>query len=492
MKTTKTIRNVKHRRQLRGFIAVWLGVTLLVGVATFVGIYLGTANLEASASAPLPEVSAPQTTSSAAALPAADVEIEQGETTDTITENTDSAPPQTEPDTAAPLAQEAPSPTPNLTPTIPPRQDRDFDLGIQIIPAFTGDPNQMNGYMDAAANQLNLNWIKLQVRWELVEPEPGVYDWARQDYNLDLYFQTAAEKNLKVLISVVTTPDWARESGADLNQHGPPADNQVFANFIVNMLQRYPGQIHAVEVWNEMNLAREWTSPRGLSAADYVRMVTTVANSIRFVDPNIIVVSGALSPTGVDDGVNAISDFRYTDELIANGLLGVVDCFGAHHNGYNIGPRVPYNEVPPDPNAVFRGPFDNQHPSWSFYSTLTTYANKIRAAGSNVPLCVTEFGWAVAEDLTPEELRPLQYFEFSEDNTLLEQRDYLVEAIQMMGQEWDFVWLAFIWNLNLGPETQWDISRPDRDNIPYSLVRPNYVPAPAWSAIADMNFRGQP
>ncbi len=497
MKTTKTIRNVKHRRQLRGFIAIWLGVTLLVGIATFVGIYLGTENLEASASGPIQEVNAPSnnTLTSPAAPVAANVEVEQSESAGLSAdeESADAAPAQTEPEAAGPLAQEDPSPTPALTPTLPPRQDRDFDLGIQVIPAFTGDPNTMNGYMDAAANQLNLNWVKLQVRWELVEPEPGVYDWARQDYNLDMYFQTASDNNLKVLISVVTAPDWAREPGADLSQHGPPADNQTFANFIVNMIQRYPGQIHAVEVWNEMNLAREWTSPRGLSAADYVQMVTTVTNSIRFVDPNIIVVSGALSPTGVDDGVIAISDFRYTDQLIANGLLGVVDCFGAHHNGYNIGPRVPWDQVPDDPTDIFRGPFDdNQHPSWSFYSTLTTYANKIRAAGSDVPLCVTEFGWAVAEDLTPVELRPLPNFQFSEDNTLLEQRDYLVEAVQMMDQEWDFVWLAFIWNLNLGPETQWDISRPDRDNIPYSLIRPNYVPAPAWGAISELNFRGRP
>ncbi len=496
---THTHRNDQYRRQLRGFIAVWVSVTLLIGVATFVGIYIGTGRLDAATASESNTTTNLTANNEQALQPPAeadtitdtqtdDVPLVESENESIVDEGASEPVQQSEPAAdPMPVAQEA-TPTPIPQPTIPPRQNREFDLGIQVIPNFNNDRQIMSGYMDAAANQLNLNWVKLQVRWEFAEPEPGVYDWERLGY--DLFFETAAEKNLKVLISVVTAPDWAREPGANLEEQGPPADNQLFANFIGTMILRYPGQIHAVEVWNEMNLAREWTSPRGLSAADYVQMVTVVTETIRILDPNIIVVSGALSPTGVDDGVIAISDFRYTDELIAAGVLDIVDCYGAHHNGYNIGPNVPWDQVPNDPDAIFRGPFDNPHPSWSFYSTLTTYANKIRATGSTVPLCVTEFGWAVAVDLLPPELHPLQNFEFSEDNTIEEQRIFLVDAINLM-QEWDFVWLAFIWNLNFGPEANWDISRPDRDNIPYSLIRPNYIPAEAWLYISDMNFRGR-
>ncbi|NDJ85278.1 MAG: hypothetical protein GYB66_05295 [Chloroflexi bacterium] len=528
--TTQIQRTQRQQRQLRGFIVVWIGITFLIAIATFVGIYVGTGELEtgtatasenAAQEVPLSQnqeierdysASAENSTRSNApessvADPASDnsFQAEANDTEETGDEQSEPAAldqqSSTEPEdeannplaagsggAAGPALQEDPTPTPQPEPTLPPIDDREFDLGIQITPNFQNDPQIMDGYMDAAANQLNLNWVKLQVRWEFAEPEPGVYDWDRLGY--DLFFQKASEKNLKVLISVVSAPDWARQPGVNLEQHGPPANNQDLATFIGNMISRYPGQIHAVEVWNEMNLAREWTSTGGLSAADYVEMVSTVAGTIRFIDPNVIIVSGALAPTGVNNEI-AIDDFIYTDQLIAAGLLDHVDCFGAHHNGYNIGPNVPWDQVPNDPTAVFRGPFDNPNHSWSFYSTLNTYANKIQAAGSDVPLCVTEFGWAVTEDLTPRELLPIQNFEFAEDNTLIEQREYLVEAIQLM-EEWDFVWLAFIWNLNFGPESNWDISREYRDNIPYSLIRPNYVPAPVWSAITDMNFRGRP
>lgn len=494
----------KYRRQLRGFIAVWIGVTILIGVATFVGIYVGTSHLD-TADASNREV---RNTVLQNPVPAGNdtasesVVINSDNTANEAVENAESATGanvaeivQTEdPNPPAPAAptEEIPNApaqqdvTP--APTIPAKQNLNFDLGIHVMQNFNNDPGVTAGYMDAAANQLNLNWIKVQVRWEFVEPQPGVYDWAALGY--DVFFEEASKKNLKVLTSVVTAPQWAREAGTTEDTNGPPVDNQQFANFIGNMISRYPGQIHAIEVWNEMNLAREWTSSRGLNAADYVSMVTVVSNTVRFIDPNIIIISGALSPTGVNDGVIAIDDFGYTDQMIAAGLLNVVDCFGAHSNGPNIGPNVPFDQVPNDPTAVFRGPFENPHHSWSFYSTMTTYANKIRAAGSNVRLCVTEFGWAVAEDFDPAQ-RPVEHFEFAEDNTLEEQRTYILEAITLM-QEWDFVWLAFIWNLNFGPEMGWDLNRPDNHNMLYSLVRPNYTPAPVWPYIAEMNFRGRP
>lgn len=511
----------QFQQQLRGFVAVWLGITVLVGVATFVGIYVGTGEFEtatASNNGAVIVVSQDtlenrgQTTTIAnsavaeddlvepAVVEAAPVEpvvntIEEAEAPVAAESSVDNSDTSTGNETAPNGPADGPAfpgqdPTPVYTPTIPPRQETKFDLGIQVVPAFGNDEGRMAGYMDAAANQLNLNWVKLQVRWEFAEPQRGIYDWEALGY--DLFFQQAAEKHLKVLVSVVSTPDWAREPGVNLEQHGPPANNQDFANFIGALIQRYPNQIHAVEVWNEMNLAREWTSVNGLSAANYVQMAATVSEVIRFLDPNIMVVSGALSPTGVNDGVIAIDDFVYTDQLIANGILNYVDCYGAHHNGYNIGPNVPSDRVPNDPTAQFRGPFENPNHSWSFYTTLNTYATKIANAGSTVPLCVTEFGWAVTEDFDLTALGgAIPNFEFANDNTLEEQRIYTVEAVQLM-EQWGFVRLAIIWNLNYGAEAAWDLSRPYRDNMPYSLIRPNYLPAPVWAYIADMNFRSRP
>ncbi|MBE2266806.1 MAG: hypothetical protein IAE80_01155, partial [Anaerolinea sp.] len=273
---------------------------------------------------------------------------------------------------------------------------------------------------------------------------------------------------------------WAREPGVNLDAHGPPADPNDYANFVVAIMERYPHMVHAVEVWNEMNLDREWTSTGGLSAANYVELLRTTYQAVKAVDPGVIVVSGALSPTGVSDGVTAQDDFVYMDQLITAGMLNYADCVGAHHNGYNLSPEYTWDSAPNDPSASFRGPFDNKHHSWSFRSTLETYVDKIVLAGGDQSLCVTEFGWPSAEGL--EGVR--QGFEFANDNTLEEQRDFTVLALEFMSDPENKVQLAFLWNLNYGAQAGWAV---DNDNVPYSIIGPNFVFRPVFDAVRDWN-----
>ena len=47
---------------------------------------------------------------------------------------------------------------------------------------------------------------------------------------------------------------------------------KIMQNFVAAILKRYPGSIHAIEIWNEQNIDREWTSINGLSATDYVKL----------------------------------------------------------------------------------------------------------------------------------------------------------------------------------------------------------------------------
>jgi hypothetical protein len=195
----------------------------------------------------------------------------------------------------------------------------------------------------------------------------------------------------------------------------------------------------------------------------------------------VIVISGALSPTGLSDGVHAYDDFVYMDAMLEAGLLNYADCVGAHHNGINVSPDYTYDAVPNDPNALFRGPFDNPHHSWSFRSTLQTYAAKIAQAPNEAgqKLCVTEFGWPSAEGL--EGVR--EGFDFAKDNTLEEQRDFTLKALDYMSES-DFVWIAILWNLNYGPQAGWAT---DNDNVPYSIIGPNFVFRPVFDAVRDWN-----
>ncbi|MCY4146745.1 MAG: hypothetical protein OXF90_09815, partial [Chloroflexi bacterium] len=222
-----------------------------------------------------------------------------------------------------------------------------------------------------------------------------------------------------------------------------------------------------------------WTSPAGLNAANYLELLRATYQTIKPIDPGIIIISGALTPTGVNDGIGAFDNSSYMRQLIEGGLLESVDCVGAHHNGYNVSPDHRYNEIPADANANFRGPFDREteHPSFSFRSTLEGYANRIRASGAETKICVTAFGWASAEDLGGAP----QGFEFALDNTLAEQADWTAKALNAM-RDWGWVWLAFVWNFDHGPLADYATTN---DTVLYSLIGPGETLRPAYHSIRE-------
>ncbi|MCU0498638.1 MAG: hypothetical protein MUF87_14905 [Anaerolineae bacterium] len=460
------------KRQLRGFVVFWTTLTLIIAAATFFAIYLTYDNLIGAGDS----ISVPLPTRTAARQIAAEVTVPPtravGNPTATVV--TVAPPPSQTPavNTAAIASAPTENVPPTWTPTVNPIEYEGFEAGIQVQYSLDLDEENMDGYLRDVSQRMGLGWFKYQVRWEDIELARDQHRWRVPAF----VFNSARKFNLKVMISVVTAPAWAREPGVDLTEHGPPADNADYVDFVTTLIRRYPTDIHAIEVWNEQNLDREWTSTEGLSAANYVSLLRDTYQAVKAINPNIIIISGALAPTGFDDGIGAINDQRYMEQMIAAGLLNYTDCVGAHHNGYNIGPSVTWDQVPPDPTATFRGPFDNDHPSWSFRSTLEGYHNQIRLAGGDQKLCVTEFGWPSTEDL---EGQVVQGFEFANDNSLDEQATWTIEALNNM-ESWGFVRLAFLWNYNYGPQAGWDAGN---DNVAYSIIGPDWVHRPVYDAL---------
>ena len=383
--------------------------------------------------------------------------------------------PQTE-NTPAPESEgEQPAPEPEVLEVIEepqgPWSPDDFGYGVQIHGnATVGDAADT---MRVVHDQLGMDWVKMQVQWWLVHPDPDVDQW----FFYDSVVEEAHKKGLNLMVSIVGAPAWTR---ADGTENGPPDDYNHYAEFLTELLQRYDGKVDAIEVWNEQNLDREWATANGVNPEDYVRFLQLANETIKAHDPDVIVISGALSPAGGGDWVSWIDDFQWLDRALAAGLLDYADCVGAHHNGYNIAPDVTYEQAPSSPEAataIFRGPFDNAHHSWSFKSTLDTYAEKIQAIDPNMKLCVTEFGWASSEgyDSYPTG------FEFAQDNSLQEQADYIVQAFEQMLAS-DDVWLAFLFNYDFGNKG----SGPTDDPIPYSIIDTQGIPRQAFGAVSSM------
>lgn len=289
-----------------------------------------------------------------------------------------------------------------------------------------------------ATRDLGFNWLKQQVRWSITEPEDDAYRWGE----LDLIVDRTTYSDIYLLFSVVTSPDWARESGFDASVDGPPADTAHLANFLGELASRYCGtSVRAIEVWNEQNLHYEWGN-HPLSAEDYVAMLAESSVAIRNACPSMYIVSGALTPSGSVPNI-AVDDFVYLEQMLIAGLAQHVDAIGAHPSGYN----VPAGTVWQDACAAivqygntFNGACDNPHHSWSFRSTMEGYRLKAQTFGANLPIWPTEFGWAAGGAYH-------EAYGYANDNSFEEQAAWTVEAFQMM-KEWGWVGPPILWNLN--------------------------------------------
>lgn len=374
-----------------------------------------------------------------------------------------------------PAAPEAPAADAEPQP-LPAWSVDDFGYGVQIHGDAT--VSDQDTVMDTVKNQLGMEWVKTQIRWNYAENRPDEYQW----FFYDATINEAAEKGLYVLVSVVAAPDWSRSFGLDQGgKHGPPDNYQDYYDFLRVLLERYPDKIHAVEVWNEQNLDREWLAPNGLSAVDYTTYLKGAYETIKSVNPDVVVVSGALSPTGgwtePDGTVTALDDFVYLDQMIQAGFLEYADCVGVHHNGINLPPDVAFDQtgsIPEAATASFRGPFDNPHHSWSFKTTLDVTAEKVRAVKPNMKLCITEFGWATREGLSGD----VGNFGFANDNTQEEQAQFIVQAFNQMHDS-GYVWLAYLFNFDFG-------NKGTDDPALYSLIDGQGIPRPAFGTVAEM------
>ncbi len=125
---------------------------------------------------------------------------------------------------------------------------------------------------------------RLEVRWDDVEPEPGVFDFQRVD---DL-LATSATLGFSVLAVVDGTPAWAVDSttvpgagpptgldAAPFLADGSPNPGNPWAFFLATISNRYGSRLVGWEIWNEPNSPEFW---RG--ATDQYAQLLIVAHTV--------------------------------------------------------------------------------------------------------------------------------------------------------------------------------------------------------------------
>jgi cell division septation protein DedD len=386
--------------------------------------------------------------------------------TETPTPMPTSTPTPTSKPASQPATKPAVKPTSAPASSNPPPNTA-FGYGIQ---AHMVD-NDQAGTVMAHIKDMGFGWVKQQVEWKNTEPSKGSYNWG----SLDNIVNEAKGRGVSVLFSVVNAPPWSRPGG-DLGVGGPPNNPQDLADFLGAMAGRYcNGGVKAIEVWNEQNLHYEWGNMK-IDPAAYVNLLKPAYNKIKAVCPGMIVVSGALTPTGAPPP-KAMDDYTYLEGMYQAGLKNYCDAIGAHPSGYNVAPWVKGGKDACDfiteQGSSFRGPCQTLHHSWSFYSTLNGYYNIMKKYGdSKKKIWPTEFGWATNWTGDPN-------YGYAQDNTREEQATWTAKAYELMKQ-WGFVGVAFLWNLNF------DVVAPGTEKAQWGIVNSDWTATATYNKLKSM------
>jgi len=311
-----------------------------------------------------------------------------------------------------------------------------------------------------ATQAAGFGWLTQQVRWDGLEPTQGAaVEWNQ----LDTAVNAASAGGVKMMFSIVAAPKWASAADAQF-----PREPALFMPFLKQMVTRYKGKVQAYEIWNEQNFAIE-VGKGQINAGNYVELLKASYEAIKAIDKDIIVVSGAPTPTGVNDPNIAFDDATYLQQMYAY-QGGVVkqyfDVLGAHPEGY---------ANPPEENVAnhTQANFVN-HPSF-FFRRVEDYRDiMVKAGDGDKKMWATETGYSA----NPQ--APAGY-EYARTLTEAQQADYLQRAIKYARANWPWLDLIFIWNLNFQA-----VVPPTDEKWGFGVLNADYSPRPAYDALVKM------
>ena len=309
--------------------------------------------------------------------------------------------------------------------------------------------------------QLNFAYVKQSFSWSNIQPEPDHWDWSLAD-------EVVAEtlyRGRRIVARIDDPPEWAVHQRQNVEQ--PPYDMDALVTYCGTLAERYAGQIEAYQIWNEPNITREWGDQVPNPKA-YVRLLAACAGAIRESDPNAIIITAGLAPTGSRD-VSAMPDDEYLWRMYEDADVSPhFDVLGLHAPGYKLPPEASLEDAAAE---------EQDH--WARFRHVEDMRAIMVANGdAHKQIAITEMGWTT--DNRPDSI--YEWFGVSPQT----QAEYLARAYAFAAENWR-PWVGLMVTIYMSKDT-WT---PDDEQWWWAITEPADPPVwttlrPAYFALANM------
>ncbi|MEA3335198.1 MAG: cellulase family glycosylhydrolase [Chloroflexota bacterium] len=318
------------------------------------------------------------------------------------------------------------------------------------------------------AQEAGFHWLRQEFPWEDIEihgkgdfedrrNEPVRSAWEKYDHIVDL----AEAYDMELIARLSNPPAWSRSAGNDGGTYAPPDDLADYGDFVAAVVDRYQGRVRYYQLWNEPNIYPEW----GDSAIDpegFTELLKTGATRARAIDPEVVIISGALASTIDLDGIHVparnFNDLTFLQRMYDAGAAPYFDVLAMQGYGLWSGPTDQRTQ----PRVI------------NFGRPQLVRDVMVKNGDAQKPIWISEMNW----NAVPNDIPDKRYGQVTEE----QQARYLPLAYDRIQTEWPWVGVANTWYLKR-PTDQWEQN--GQPEAYFRLLTPGFDPLPVYDSMMD-------
>ena len=357
---------------------------------------------------------------------------------------------------------------PRTAPMVPINHAHENPYGINVFLQDEVEPEKRERIVQMIT-EAGFTWIRQQFPWEDIEIHGrgdfedrrnveaiGVVSaWDKYDHIVGL----AEQYDIDIFARLDNPPQWSR-SNPDAGAFAPPDELQDFVNYATIVAERYKGRIHYYQAWNEPNIFPEWGN-QDVSPEGYTDLLCRTYEALKAVDPEIVVISGALAPTLALTGRD-LNDFIFLQRMYDAGAGDCFDILAAQGYGFNSGPT------------------DRRMRSTNINFAHNLYLRDIMVANGDEhkAIWITEAAWNPidAPDVPPDVSGRENYGVVTPEQAAR----YMPLAYDRAQREWPWVGTIFYWFFKRPADFE-----SNQSWYYFRMVEPEFTPLPVYDTMKD-------